>query len=247
MTTALDMIQDAHEALGTYAPGETITAADAARSLKVLNDMIDSWSNEALSTFAILEQSAPLVVGQLTYTIGVGGNFNMARPIRILNGPGAAYLKDTNNNRYPVRVVPRDQWNTIINLVRTTSNLPNTVFYDPQFPLGIMNVYPVYNGGLGVSLYWDSYLQLVEFANLAQSVSLPPGYVKAIQDSLALQLIPYFKGDTYQPSALLVGRAAESKANVKRSNLRENVAVFDSAFASRRPGMYNGYSDGYRW
>jgi len=245
-TTALDMITDAFEALGVYAPGEIASAADTGRALKVLNDMLDSWSNESLTTFAILDQSAPLVVAQSAYTIGTGGNFNMARPIRILDGPGTAYLVDTNNNRYPVEVVPQDKWNELWNVVSTTSNLPNTLFYDPQFPLGIINVYPLYSGGLGVTLHWNSYLQLVEFTSLAQVVSLPPGYVKAIQDVLTLQLIPYFKGDGYKPPDILVGRAAESKGNIKRANIRENVAEFEKMLTARGGAVYNVYADSYR-
>src|SRR5690348_9334928 len=176
------MIQDAAEALGVYAPGETIVAADSARFLKILNDMLDSWSNESLTTFAILEQSAPLVVGQTAYTIGTSGgaNLNMTRPIRILDGPGTAFLVDVNGNRYPIDVVPQDKWNQLWNITQINSNLPSTIFYDPQFPLGIINVWPNYSGGLGVVLHWNSYLQLSEFSALTSVVSLPPGYVKAI-------------------------------------------------------------------
>lgn len=242
------MIQDSLEALGVYAPGETITAADAARALKVLNDMLDSWSNESLTTFAVLTQSAPLVVGKTSYTIGTVGtpDLNMTRPIRILQGPGAAYLTDTNGNRYPIEVVPQDKWNEIWNITLINSNLPSTIFYDPQYPLGIINVYPNYAGGLGITLTWNSYLQLSEFADLEQAVTLPPGYVKAIQDVLAIELVPYFKPDNYQVPALLIGRAAVSKGNIKRSNLRINIAEFEKVLSARGGAVYNIYADSYR-
>ncbi|MGH6737592.1 MAG: hypothetical protein ACREDY_00910, partial [Bradyrhizobium sp.] len=147
MTTALDLIQDSLESIGVYAPGETVSDADARRSLVVLDDMLDSWSNESLTCFAILEQSGMLIPGQNQYTIGQGGltwgespwgppstwtapaDFDLPRPIRVINGPGAAYLTDSNNNRYPVDVVPRDYWNMIWNLTEVTSNLPNIMFY----------------------------------------------------------------------------------------------------------------------
>lgn len=242
MTTALDMISAALKKLGVFASGETIDAASAADSLKALNDMLDSWSNEALACFAIQEQSVTLVAGKSSYTIGPGGDVNGIRPLRLIEGPGAAYLLDTNENRYPVSVVPRDKWNEIWNIVSTTSNLPDTLFYDPQFPLGTINIYPAFNGTLGVALYFDSYAQLSGFAGLTTAVSLPPGYVKAVQDNLALELAPYFKPDNWQPPALLLKQAAESKGNIKRANTRENIAELDHGLIARG-GSYNVYSD----
>ena len=41
----------------------------------------------------------------------VCGDFNMTRPIRIIDGPGTAYIRDSNNNDYAVDVVPQDKWN----------------------------------------------------------------------------------------------------------------------------------------
>lgn len=248
MTTAQDMIQDAAEKIGVYAPGETITAADEARFLKVLNDMIDSWSNESLTCYAILEQSVPLQVAKQSYTIGTTGSpdVNATRPIRLIDGPGAAYMRDSNGNRYPVNVVPRDQWNLIWNLTSTTSNIPNTLFYDPQFPLGVLNVWPLYNGTLAMTMFFDSYLQLTEFANLQATVTLPPGYVKAIQDNLAIEAGPYFKPDNWVPSAMLMKAASDSKGNIKRSNLRPNVATFDKLLHARGGAVYNIYADSYR-
>jgi hypothetical protein len=241
MTTPRDLIQSAFEAVRVYAPGEAALDADMARGFTRLNRMLDSWSNESLTTFALLEQSAPLVVGQSAYTIGPGGDFNMVRPIRIIDGPGSAYLLDTNGNRYPVDVIPQAKWNTIWNISRSTSNLPDTIFYDPQFPLGIINVYPLYSGGVSVTLFWDSYLSLVKLTSLDVAVMLPPGYEKAIEDNLAIELEPYFPTAIVSP--LLRELASTSKANIKRSNIRENVAVFEKELRARGGAVYNVYSD----
>jgi hypothetical protein len=246
MTTFLDMATDSLNKLGVYAPGETISAADAALCLKVCNDMLDSWSNESLTCYAILEQSAPLQAGVGSYTIGTGGVFNMTRPIRILDGPGAAYLRDSNGNRYPMEVVPQDQWNLIWNLTSVSSNIPNTLFYDAQMPLGIMNVYPLYSGGLAMQMFWDSYLQLTSFAALNTTVTLPPGYTKAIQDVLAIELGPYFKPDNWSPSQALVWAASQSKGNIKRANMRLNQAVFEKVLTHRGGATWNPYSDSFR-
>ncbi len=242
MTTGLDIVTDALEKLGVYAPGETLTDADAERGLTCLNDMLDSWSNESLSCYAILEQSTTLVVGQNAYTIGTSGgaNINATRPLRIIEGPGAAYIQDTNSNNYFMDVLPRDQWNLIGNRGSTiTSNVPDKLFYDPQFPLGIINIFPTPN--ISYTLFWDSYLQLVDLANLATVISLPPGYALALKSNLAVALKPYFAKAQLDP--LVQMEAMKSLGNIKRTNIRTNVAVFDPEIVAHASATYNIYRD----
>ena len=95
MTTGLDLITDSFARIGVFAPSEVLPASASTQGLTTLNDLIDSWSNESLITFAIQEQSAPLQPGIWQYTIGPGGTFNMPRPIRILYGIGRAYVMDS--------------------------------------------------------------------------------------------------------------------------------------------------------
>jgi len=242
MTSALDLISGAFQAVRVYAPGEQLLNPDAAQGFTLLNQMIDSWSNESLTCYAIAEQSGVPAVGKTSYTIGLDptADFNMRRPIKLITGPGAAYLMDTNNNRYPVQVIEQDRWNLIWNLVSVTSNLPDTIFYDPQFPLGIINIFPQPNTS-GIRLFWDSYLQLTDFASVNGVVQLPPGYERAIQQNLALELEPYYP--TAVISQLLRMQAAESKGNVKRSNVRPVIAVYDKELTRSGHPRYNIYSD----
>lgn len=245
-TTALDIITDTLNWMNVYAPGEPISAADQAQSLTRLNDMIDSWSNESLTCYAILEQTGVLIPGKYQYTIGTSGgaDFNMTRPIRLIKTYGSVYIVDTNGNRYNLEVVERDSWNMIGNIINVNSNFPNTIFYDPQFPLGILNVFPVPN--IGYTMHWDSYLQLTEFPLQTTQVTLPPGYNKALKDNLALELWPYFKPAGSMPTALMVKTAYVSKGNVKRSNYRLNMALFDPEIVRTGSPVFNIYSGGPR-
>ena len=238
MSTAQDLIQAALEELGVYATGEVVTAADFNRGLWVLNGMLDSWSNESLFCYAIQETSFPLVVGQAAYTLGPGGQINAPRPLRVITGPGAAYIQDSNNNNYPVNVIPRDTWNQI-GLRTNTSNIPDTMFFDPQFPLAIINIFPV--PLLSYTMFFDAYLQLVDFATLTQVLSLPPGYQDAIQHNLAIRLQPFFKDAQINP--IIAELASQTKAAVKRTNIRSNVAGYDSEIVSRATPTYNIYRD----
>ena len=237
--TARFMIQDAFEQIQVYAPGETLLDADAARGFSVLNAMLDSWSNESLMCYTILEQSGTLTPGVSAYTIGAGGTFNITRPLRIIEGPGAAYMLDQNNEKYDLEVLDRARWNMIGQINNVDTNIPTQLFYDPQYPLGVLNFYPIPN--IGITAYWDSYLQLSEFSSLSSNLFLPPGYQMAIQDNLALLLAKYYPTAVVTPDLRLSAR--ESKGAIKRTNARPIKATFDPEIVSKGQGTYNIYND----
>jgi hypothetical protein len=246
MPTALDVIQDGLENNGIFASGEIIGDADAERCLVVLNDMLDSWANESLICFALLEQSFTVVSNKSVYTIGLTGGADLAmqRPIRINEGPGAAYFQDSNQNNYPCEVKTRVSWNQIGS--RTIgANIPSQMFYDPQFPLGVINLFPIPNGGLPLTCFFDSYQPISQFTNLATLVTFPPGYSLAIKKNFALFAGPYFKPDGWTPSPALAQQALDAKAAIKRSNTRNNTIVYDPELNARASATYNIYRDSY--
>lgn len=240
MTTALDIITDALQMIGAYDSASPLTDADTELGLRMLNNMMDLWSNFSLAAYAITEQSGLLVVGQNQYTIGAGGNFNMTRPLKILEGPGAAYVQDTNGNNYDMEVVPRAKWNLYANRTNlVNSNFPNVLFYDPQFPLGVINVLPFPNQPY--TMFWDSTLQFGNFANVAVVLSLPPGYEIAMKSNLACILHPFFLDAQLSPNVLIL--ASTSLGAIKRTNARDNPALFDSEIVARGNVSYNVYTD----
>ena len=236
--TADDIVQDALELLGVYAPGEDALSPDKARGFATLNAMMDSWSNESLTCFAFLTQQFTLAVGKGAYTIGPGGEIDAPRPLRLSDAAGAAYLLDVNNNRYPMDVIDQQTWN-----LKTTSlvnsNLPDTLFYDPQYPLGIINIWPVPN--ISYPVFFMALAQLGAFPSLKAPLILPPGYYLAISTNLAVALKPYYKNAQLEP--IVVARAMESKGNIKRTNIRTQVAVYDPELIARGSSTYNIYSD----
>jgi hypothetical protein len=241
MTTALDMMQASLEQIQVYPPGVTIGAADSARALWVLNNMLDNWSNQKLACYANVEQSFVLQPGVNQYSIGVGGTINKTRPLTINTGPGAAYLMDFNNIRYPMDVVEQDQWN-LISLLTELSDLPTTLFYDPQYPLGLINVFP--QPTMQYTVYFDSRLPLIDLVNNQSTFSLPPGYLEAIQNNLSVRLWRYYKkipisqGD---PDLLML--AKDSLGDIKRTNMRQSPSIYDSAVVSKASSVYNIYTD----
>lgn len=236
--TATDIVSDALQLLQVYPSDQPLSDADLEKGLDVLNDMMDLWSNESLACFAWLTQTFTLIPGQYQYTVGPGGQINGPRPLRVSDAPGAAYLLDQNLNRYLMDIVDQLSWN-----LRTTavanSNLPDTLFYDPRYPLGIINVWPTPTTGYTCSFL--SYLQLSEFTIPTSPLSLPPGYKRAIVTNLAVMLKPYFLDSQLDPDIRLEAR--ETKATVKRTNMRTQIAIFDPELVSRGSQAYNIYAD----
>lgn len=240
--TAQTIITQALRKMNVYAPSETITDSDAQQGLETLNDMLDGWSNDSLSCYAVLEQTFTLLPGIGSYTIGPGGAIDKVRPLKVMFGTGTAYLLDQNGDKYPIEVVPQDKWN-LITQPNITSDLPSYLFYDPQYPLGIINLYPLPN--IGYPCFFDSYQQLGQFTSLQTLLSLPPGYKKALQDNLAVELWPFFKSEGSTPPANFERDAARSLMKVKRTNIRPSVSVYDPEIIARARGSFNIYTGNY--
>ena len=83
MATPSTMIIRALQLIGEKGTGDTLSATEQTDYLEVLNAMMESWSIERLMIYQILDESFALTAGNGSYTIGVGANFNTARPDRI--------------------------------------------------------------------------------------------------------------------------------------------------------------------
>lgn len=235
MSTANEILRDAFEMIGQYMPGETITAADMQRGLIALNDMIDQWSNENLACFAFLTQQLPLVNNQSQYTLGPGGDLAV-RPLKIEQ----VYLIDQNGNRYNVSLRTQYDFNLLAN-AQVTSNLPSDAFYDPQFPVGILNFWPIPVAPLYTAV-WTSYLRLTEFPDYATDIGFPPGYVAALKSNVAVRLCKYYGKAV---PADVRAEANESKGTVKRKNQINQASYFDPAIVVRPQGSWNVMTGDY--
>jgi len=221
---------------------EVPSASEANDALEALNSLLDSWTaGEGLVAYEIKEESFTLVVGQSAYTIGSGGNFNTTRPTDIIQ----AYIQDSGKNNFLLNIRERDRWNIIGNRGPTiTSQIPTDLFYDPQFPLGIINLFPTPN--ISYTIFIDSQLQQVTFANLTTALSMPPGYERAFVFNLAVEISSMF-GIPIPPNSQgqknLVEIARESLANAKRRNIKENISDVDPSIVSRSYATYNIFQD----
>lgn len=217
MSSARDIIQEALEALNVYNPGEQTFDADVARCFFLLNDLLDAWANEYLYFYYLGSQSFPLVQGQGSYTIGnagAGANIVAPRPTRIAYGPGAASVVSA-GVQTAINVVSAVEW-TAIESMATTSEVPDTLFYDPAYPVGVLNIAPSPTAAGGVVTF-SPWLPLTAFPNLNNEYNLTFGEQEAIKFNLALKAHPYFLDGP--PNPIVALNALKTKTFLKDSNI----------------------------
>ena len=86
-TTALAIANASAQDLNIVSQGETLSAAVAQDLLRRLNNMVSGWRTHFSTVLAIERQVFALTANKQTYTIGLGGDFNVPRPVTI-NGAG---------------------------------------------------------------------------------------------------------------------------------------------------------------
>ncbi len=229
MATALDMIKRSMRMFSAIGQGNAPTAAEASDALNVLNAMIDSWSIDRLTVYRIIEENFTWPAAQTSVTIGPAGNFNTVRPNRI-----DGVFSRVNNVDYVTRMIDKREYDSIA--VKTTqSTYPNVMFYDPVVTIGVLYAYPVPSGSLDVHI--KSWKQLQSFTSLTDTLTLPPGYQRAIEYNLAVELQVEYPD--LQLPASVSQKAIESLAAVKTLNTPTLISNLGMGKGLR----YNIYAD----
>lgn len=206
--TALDLIKRAYRLIGVYSIGETPSAEESNDGLNALNAMLDSWANEKLMIYAATQDIFPLTAGDGTYTIGDGADIDSLRPQKI---DPSTYI-NYQGVSFELTVCNLKQYNEI--RVKTiTGSIPTILYYDPTYPEGTINLWPLPTAGCTLHLW--SWKPLGIFLNVTDEVSLPPGYEDAIVFNLAANLAP--ENEVPVP-AQVEKRATLTKKVLKRNN-----------------------------
>ena len=231
ITTAGDLIRKALGKLLVIGTQDTLSSGELADGLDALNLMLDSWRLERLLLWAMKTDTHVLTGGQGAYTIGPGGDINTIRPTQIQN----AFVRSANVD-YPIDPIGQVQYDALA--YKLTQGIPRKMFYNPGYPLGTINLYPVPLSS-AYTLHVNSYGELESFANIADVYSLAPGYARAVIFNLALELAPDFN-KAAPPE--VVKMAAQSKRYIKRIN-SPDVRMSADAAILRDGGIYDITSD----
>jgi len=226
MTTAGDQINGALRLLGVLAEGETPSAGTSQDALFALNQMIDSWGTEKLSTFTTQEQVFSWLPGLISQTLGPSGDFVGDRPVLM---DDATYFVDASTGiSYGIKIINQQQYDGIA--VKTvTSTFPQVLWINTNYPNIDMHIYPVPTKVL--EWHFISAAQLTQPATIATPLYFPPGYLRAFRYNLACELAPEFGVD---PSATVSRIAMYSKRNLKRINNPDDIMSIPYAIVSTR-------------
>lgn len=225
MATVRDLITGSLRLLGAVASGEAPAPNELADGLSVLNEMIDSWSNESLMVYAQVRESFLLTAAQASYTIGTGGNFNTSRPTAL--DIASIEIQTNPLNEIAVEILNLAQWSEIA-VKSTTGAIPTKIYLEDTFPLATVNLWPVPSVPNKLILY--STKPLSGFASINDVVILPPGYAKALRYGLAIELAPEYAKQLDQS---VVAGAIGSKAALKVINSEPNYLETDPALVVR--------------
>jgi hypothetical protein len=234
--TAGDQINRSLRLLGVLAEGETPAASVSQDALMALNQMIDSWNTERLSTFVTQDQTFLWPAGFISRTLGPSGDFVGLRPILM---DDATYYRDPGTNvSFGIKFINQQQYDGIA--VKTvTSTYPQVCWVNMGFPDITLTIYPKPTREL--EWHFISVQELDRPADLATVMYYPPGYLRAFTYNLAMEFAPEFG---VEPSPQVSRIAMTSKRNLKRINNPDDVMSMPYAIVATRQ-RFNIYAGNY--
>lgn len=235
--TVGDLITLALQDSGVVGQGQTPSAFDMFNAYRRLNFMVAQWNRKRWLIYHLIDASFTST-GALSYTVGLGGDFNINRPDR-LEFAFFRQLVNTGVNQidYPLQIIEsREDYDRIA--LKTMGTWPSLIFYDSAFPLGSIFVWPVPQASL-----YQIHLTLKEtisaFTSVSQTINLPPEYEAAIHYNLCARLRPAYQMD---PDPSITALALESLNVMRGANAQISSMRLPNAVVQRRYA-YNVFSD----
>jgi hypothetical protein len=194
--TGLSVIKAALRMLGTLAEGQTPSASEVDDALEALNAMLDSWSTRRVSLYASQYAEYTLQTAIQSYSIGSGGTFNQARPVKIIAIDAliadAGGTPATDKARSTIELISVEQW-AAIKPRNAKATFPTACYPDYAFPLCNLNFWPVPTfTGTAPKVEIYQWTALTRFPDTSSSYTVPEGYELAFKANLAVLLAPEY-------------------------------------------------------
>lgn len=210
MATVLNIITDTLSELGVITPGEVVSPEDKAFGLDKLNRLLSSWTAEkiAVEGIKVTEFSA---TGIESYTFGTGGTGSTTRPVAII-----AVGTVSSSRTQAARMVDANAYNAILDKART-GVFAETAYYNAGFPVGTLYVTPRPTSGAMIRIH--SIQPFTPYAAVTDTVTLAPGYERAVIESLAIDMAPAYgaPGGAAHMQTLMLNAKESKEAVVKLS------------------------------
>jgi hypothetical protein len=231
--TVLEAVTRAFRAIDIVSLGETIETNIRDDGLRILNDMLDTWSTERLMVWAV-KRVLYTLTGAQVITIGPGCDINVPRPPRIERFGLVLLDNPSLPLELPMESLTFDGWACIVNK-DITSSVPRAAYYDLSFPIGKIYLWPTPTTAHQLAVYlWQ---ELLGFNDTANDIVLPPGYARAIHYNLICEIAANYGKE---PSPTIQRLALESKAQIARINAPRSEMTVDEALL--RVGRRHGWN-----
>jgi len=235
MATGKTILKAALRLLNVKASVDALSSSELEDGKEVLNQLIDSWSNEKLMQPALVEVTHTLTASDGQYSIGPSGDINVTRPLRI---ESASVRR--NNLDYTVGIVENRVWESIYNK-QTLSSYPRSLYFRNSYPLGEINLYPKPSeANLLVLQVWA---QMDQITDMDATLALPPGFNRALKYNLALDLAPEYGKQVTQ---VIHSTAMSSKKWIETANYGQvKRQMIEAAFVTGRARRGNIQTGGF--
>jgi len=236
-TTPSDLITQALKIANVIGVGQTPNATDINDCFNQLNMMLAQWQRRRYMVYNLVTTSK-VATGQISYTIGTGGDFNITRPVKL----ESAFFRMQSGSPlpvdYPLEVLrANEDYNRIS--IKKLNAFPQYIYYNTGYPLGTIYVWPVPNNQYEIFL--TVMTQLEAFQTITDTVTMPPEYLAAMQWNLA-RIICVMYGLPITPE--LTGYAEASMRAIEEVN--SQIPLLHMPVALRgKSGAYNIYGDFY--
>lgn len=232
ITTPVDLISLALRCAGVLGVGQTGDASDTMDAFVLLNLMLSQWARSRWLVYTLVDNSVESTGAQF-YTVGPGGDFDIARIDRL----ESAYARlrqgsPTNPFDFPLVLIDsREVYSDIC--LKSLTTFPTSVYLDSDYPSGKAYFWPVPAAGQ-FDLHIITKKEINQFATLTDSIDMPPEYLDALLWNLAVRLRPLYQ---LPPDPTAVALAKGALNNLRQANAQ--VAEL------RMPGSVMNVRSGY--
>ena len=174
--------------------------------------------------YARQDESLTLVPGQLSYTVGSGGDLNTNRPVRI----DSAYVMYQGVST-PVTLYTPQQF-AAIPFKNQAGSYPVVLYYSADLDSGHLWPWPICNTS-GVDLHIITWTPFASFASSTATQTLAPGWQDALCFNLAVVISPEYQAPVSADLALM---AKNAKKGIKTVNSVIPAANFDGTLLGNR-------------
>lgn len=216
---ALDIIYQALRIIGFSRAGQTASPEAFADGLAALNRLIDSSNIKRGSIYMMQIDTYTLVAGTQAYTIGPGGDFDAANPVRISR---ANMLLPSGSSvvRRKLNLLDDKQW--AAKKFLAARGLPYDLYNDNDNPLSVYSFYPIPSQAYQFETY--TWKLAGAIATTDTLIAVSPGYYEWWLYELAARLAPIFGMKLPDDAAVILAdaRAAVRSMNCPSPRIRSN-------------------------